>query len=364
MNPLSASPGPGHFRPTATETLPPAPGPTDGAPARIPQLPDPLRVPTPTHPTGIPLPGSAARPGAGRLARDPELEAKLAELMKRHQLGHSGATIMDLTSGVTAGFGANRSLSPASVIKVPLMVEVMRQVEAGKLNLDDRLPITRKNWTHSVEDRLKVGDRPAVADLVKLMIAKSDNVATNTLIDAVGRANVNATMGEIGVGEISLNRKLSMVIRVEADLPASNRATPGAVAELFRKIDEGTLTGREGKPLVSPEGTRQMMDWLRQNEDDTMLQRGLKEAGFPGARLYNKTGGHSSALNDAGIIEVGDRRYVLSLFTPQSEAGGHAAEGRLAAVTRDLVKFLESRHARQTTETASAPEPTVNTDRT
>jgi hypothetical protein len=49
--------------------------------------------------------------------------------MHRYGLANAGATIIDLKSGTFAGFGENRPLSPASVIKVPLMVEVMKQVE-------------------------------------------------------------------------------------------------------------------------------------------------------------------------------------------------------------------------------------------
>ena len=305
---------------------------------------DKLTLARPSHP--------ADRPGTAGLERDPALGARLAELMHRYGLANAGATIIDLKSGTFAGFGENRPLSPASVIKVPLMVEVMKQVEGGQLALDQMLPITRSNWTESEQNVLKIGDRRTVEQLVNLMITKSDNVATNTLIDAVGRHHVNRTMAELGIPELRLVRKLSGETRVERDVTARNQSTARSTAELLTLLERGQL--------VSPEASRRMKDWMRRNEDDTLVQRGLDEAGLLGkARLYNKSGGHSKALNDAGIIEVGDRRYVLTLFTPQDGSKKNpVAEGRLAGVTRDLLRYLEERHARQdapdATEVASS----------
>jgi beta-lactamase class A len=186
------------------------------------------------------------------------------------------------------------------------------------------------------------------------MIIASDNQATNQLIDLVdpSRKRVSATMNEI-VG----NSDIRLYNAMYAQNPQrKNQGSARAFAMLLKRIEEGQV--------ISPGASARMKAIMGLNADDSMIQRGLNQAGLQGrARLYNKTGGTSVALNDAGIIEVGDRRYVLSIFTPQDAGGKEPAERRLAAVTRDLVQFLEARQAREATDPTAVTAPTSSPER-
>ncbi len=323
----------------------PVDGPMPPASTSIPAAPDDGRTGPPDSfeipkragqaATRIDLPASAPPRSSGApstldgLQRDPALEKHLKDTMARHGLRGSGAVVMDLDRGVFAGHNEGGAYSPASVIKVPVMVEVMKQVEAGKLSYSGN-----------------------VKALVEKMIIASDNQATNQLIDLVdpSRKRVSATMKEIlGNSDIQLYNKM-----FPPTYQRKNQGSARAFAMLLKRIEEGQV--------ISPGASARMKAIMGRNADDAMIQRGLNQAELGGARLYNKTGGTSEALNDAGIIEVGDRRYVLSIFTPQDARVGGTTE-RLAAVTRDLVQFLEARQAREATDPTAVTAPTSSPER-
>jgi beta-lactamase class A len=319
--------GPSHLSgtsPSSVVTPPPRPGlaenaPVSPAPAAGQEVvpvapPDCLEVPRPDGQpaTRIALPATPpSRTGSGTppseldgLLRDPSLEKQLKDTLARHGLRDAGAVVMDLDRGIFAGQNEGGAYSPASVIKVPVMVEVMKQVEAGQLAYSGN-----------------------VRELVEKMIIHSDNQATNQLIARVDptRTRVTATMREIlGNGDIRLFNPM-----FASNPKQLNQGSARAFAMLLKRIEEGRV--------VSPEASARMKAIMGRNVDDSML--GLAVKGLEDTRLFNKTGSHNHALNDAGIIEVGDRRLVFAIFTRQ-DGRSRAATDRIARVTHDLLESL------------------------
>ncbi len=117
--------------------------------------------------------------------------------------GTVGVAARNLASGAELAIAADDLYPMASCFKIPIMVEVMRQVDAGILRLDDRLTLTEADKSpggtliHCHE-----GLRPTVRDLLYLMITLSDNTATDMLWRLLGLGSVNETMRELGVPSI------------------------------------------------------------------------------------------------------------------------------------------------------------------
>ena len=265
--------------------------------------------------TRVPLPGAgrveaspAGAPPAqlDGLTRDPVLEQRLKDALKKVGLEKAGAVVMDLERGVFAGQNEGSAYSPASVIKVPVMVEVMKQVEAGKLSF--------------------TGD---VKALTERMIIHSDNSATNQLIRMVdpSRTRITQTMWEIlGNHDIQLHNEM---------FPGShtrlNQGSARGFATLIKRIEEGKV--------ISPEVSARMKAIMGRNADDTLFGTAVKSLGSD-VRLYNKTGSHGAALNDAGIIEYGDRRLVLAIFT--REKGITSNNGKIVRAATELLKAFRN----------------------
>src|ERR1700733_12685642 len=104
-------------------------------------------------------------------------------------------------SGERFGHNADRRFIAASTAKIPIMIELFHQIDAGKHTLDERFTLRAADRAQGsgIMVHLHEGMEFTVGDLVFLMISISDNTATNVLIDLVGQAEVNATMRRLGM---------------------------------------------------------------------------------------------------------------------------------------------------------------------
>lgn len=117
--------------------------------------------------------------------------------------GTVGVAARNLASGAEVHIDAGELFPMASCFKIPVMVEVMRQVDAGLVRLDDRLTLTEADKSPgSTLIHLHEGLRPSVRDLLYLMITLSDNTATDMLWRLVGLGSVNETMRRLGLESI------------------------------------------------------------------------------------------------------------------------------------------------------------------
>ncbi|MEB3221177.1 MAG: serine hydrolase [Candidatus Sericytochromatia bacterium] len=286
--------------------------------------------------TGAPALVSPASPGQ----RDPALQAKLEELIKRNGLEGAGVSLRNLETGTFAAVNEQASFGSASTIKVPLMAAVMQLVEAGKLDLSQQVTVKASNVTRTWEppgDKrpiLRGGERVTVEHLVDLMISRSDNTATNTLMDLVDRNAVAAGFGSLGMPRTQLGKKLYWGNRVP-DTPrgaGQNVTTAGDMAQLFQRIADGTA--------VSPGASEKMRGWLRGQLDHDKIARGLP----PGATFYGKSGETSKVTHDVGIVEVGGQRYVLAVMTKMNVDNSNVQQ-RIAGLSRDLLGAMQAQSA-------------------
>lgn len=128
--------------------------------------------------------------------------ARLAELGAELG-GQVGVYARNLATGATVALAADDRFPLASVFKVPVMVEVVRQVDRGALRLDRRLPLAEADKSPgSTLIHCHAGLAPTIRDLLYLMITLSDNTATDMLWRAVGLGSVNETMRALGLDSI------------------------------------------------------------------------------------------------------------------------------------------------------------------
>src|SRR5688572_18249849 len=110
--------------------------------------------------------------------------------------GVGGLVAKNLGTGEKIRVNPDLETTTASTVKVPILIELFRQVEAGKLGLDDRLRYTEDVFVRGsgILRELTPGLELPIRDVATLMIVISDNIATNMLIDLLGIANVNTTL--------------------------------------------------------------------------------------------------------------------------------------------------------------------------
>ena len=117
-----------------------------------------------------------------------------------------GFSATHLPSGNSVAIQPHRLFPTASVYKVPVLVELYRQAEAGRFALTDRLELAdgHRIIGSGVLQTLGAGLSPTLRDLAMLMIIVSDNTATHMLQELVGTAAITATMRQLVLRDINV----------------------------------------------------------------------------------------------------------------------------------------------------------------
>jgi len=266
-----------------------------------------------------------------------DFQAQLSAFSTRAP-GHVGIAIEDLRTGATSGFNSGAEMPAASTIKIPVMVEVFRQLlEGKKFDLNTKLVLRRsdKDWGSGDLCSARAGTSYTVQRLLSLMIDVSDNTATNMLIRLVGRQNINDTMTEYGL----THTRLRDSIRSEGpSIRWALRSSPADMMHLLGKMAK--------KELVDDWASGEMISILRDQQHNGLIPEPLPV----GTEIAHKTGTLHDTLNDVGIVfgPGGDDPYVIAVMTTDLrslESGrrfirgvskmAFAALGRLATLQDD-----------------------------
>ncbi|MGD8278492.1 MAG: serine hydrolase [Gemmatimonadota bacterium] len=224
--------------------------------------------------------------------------------------------LIDLGTGLRLEIDGDREMHAASTMKVPVMIEVYRQAEAGRFSLDDALPVTdtfqsivggepyvlpRESDSDSTLYE-RVGATATIRELAKLMITRSSNLALNLLIDHVGAASVRRTMAEIGASEMNVRRGVEDLEAFRAGL--NNTTTAHGLAVTLEAIARCSITRRTA--------CDEMVDMLAGQEFNDMIPAGLPA----GTRVAHKTGWITGIDHDGAIVFPGTRApWVLVVMT-------------------------------------------------
>lgn len=224
----------------------------------------------------------------------------------------------------------------ASTMKVPVMIQVFRDADAGGLGLDDGVSVTNA-FTSLVDGSPfsvspaddsdttlygRVGGTATIRELVELMITISSNLATNVLIQRVGAERVTATMRELGADSIEVLRGVEDGKAYEAGL--SNTTTARDLGIIAAAIAQGRA--------ASAASCREMEAILSRQRLNDGIPAGLPES----AVAAHKTGWITRIHHDFGIVTAADGgRYVLALMVRGLESADSSA-----ALMADLSRIL------------------------
>jgi beta-lactamase class A len=253
-------------------------------------------------------------PAIARADDIPSLEARLAPLAKAHK-GKVAIAVKHLATGESYYLNADEPMPTASLIKVAVLIETYMQVQEGKLKLNDTVTLhdADKVPGSGILTRLfSDGAAFSLRDAVHLMIAVSDNTATNLVLDKVGIVPVNKRMEEWGFPNTRINAK------------SFRGSTTSVDPERTKKFGLGSTTAREMTGLleqllvgerVKPGPKHCILGHLRSNEDADKFPRNLP----PEAALAHKDGSVNDARTDAGILYTPNGVIVLCVLTTDNE---------------------------------------------
>ena len=261
------------------------------------------------------------------------VEARIAQAPARAV----GVYYRDLASGDSLTVGSALRFHAASTMKIPVMIQLFRDRDAGLLSLGDSITIS--NTFRSIVDSSpyqldvtddsdsslykRLGQRASLRELIELMETVSSNLATNLLIATVDAKRANATAHALGADSILVLRGVEDGKAYRAGL--SNTTTARDLGMLLAAISNGTA--------ASAASCREMLAILGRQQFNEGIPAGLP----PGTRIYHKTGWIGQVVyHDAALVEAaGHRRYVLVVLT-----GGIQKDEDSYALVRDISRLV------------------------
>lgn len=221
--------------------------------------------------------------------------------------GRLGVTLLDTASGRRIGHRQDERFPMCSTFKFVLCAAVLRQVDAGRLDLDKRVPMRAEDLIdHAPVTRRHIGKDLTVRDLCRATMITSDNPAANLLLGVVGGPPaVTRFLREHG-DAVTRNDRLEPEMNRFAPGDPRDTTSPAAMAASLQRF----LLGQ----VLAPASRQQLADWLIDNETgDERLRAGLGSTW----RVGDKTGSNGKdTTNDIAMLwpMAGGTPWVLTSY--------------------------------------------------
>ena len=271
------------------------------------------------------------------------LQSQVAQLAAQHH-GQISIYAKDLKTGQTVSLRPDEPVQTASVIKLAILYEAMQQIRAGKAHWDDPVTLDKDNQTggSGVLGFFDIPVKLTLKDVLFMMVIVSDNTATNLAIDKIGLDAVNSEMGQIGLKNTWLYKKIGKPST--EPMPADQKrfglgkTTAQEMAELMQRIVTCQLNDAPGMPnalvpnlekpnpgttsTATPTETDKAicgvtLHMLRSQSYRDGVPRYLEpvDSSEEGSAIANKTGALNAVRNDVDAIATKNGLVMLSVFT-------------------------------------------------
>jgi beta-lactamase class A len=270
------------------------------------------------------------------------LESRLAPLAKAHK-GKVAIAVKHLGTGECYTLNGDEPMPTASLIKFPVMIEAYLQAAQGKVKLTDPVTLHEKDKVPGsgiLTYHFSEGATLPLRDAIRLMIAYSDNTATNLVLDKIGIASTNQRMEAWGLPNTKINAKVYLGSTTSVNPERTKRfglgsTTANEMIRLLEKLHAGKL--------ADPEATKAMLEHLKKCEDKDKFTRFLPAKTV----VAHKTGAVSGIRTDAGILYLKGGPVAVCVLTADNDDKRWVADnaGNLlcAWVAEDVYRHFEAK---------------------
>jgi len=223
----------------------------------------------------------------------PKFEKEIGEIknLVKGLKGTYGVFVQDLATGESYGINQDEVFTAASLIKLPVLLTLFKEVEAGNINLETKY--TLKN-SDKVGGAGSMQNKPAgtvytYRQMAELMGKQSDNTAFNVFVKILGKEKIQKVIDDLGMKKTSF---------------AENETTPKDIGLFFYKLyKENVLIRKDRDELLS---------FLTNTIWEDRIPAGLPT----GTKVAHKIGTEVGVISDAGIV-FSQKPFILVILSEE-----------------------------------------------
>lgn len=227
------------------------------------------------------------------------LDVKLKQLMLQYKTIKPSIFVWDYDTGKYVDIDASVPYSAASIIKIPVLIQLFKSIEANQLTIYDEMQLTQYYRSEGSGDlQYKATNSIYNMDqLARVMITKSDNSATNMIMSSIGgMPDVNAGIRGWGLKNTHVNNWLP-------DIAGTNYTTARDLSTMLYNLDNPGFLNINSREYI--------VDYMSHVENNRLIQSGLGS----GALFVHKTGDIGKMLGDAGIVFTpSGKKYICVIL--------------------------------------------------
>lgn len=255
--------------------------------------------------------------------RKSKLNLILSEFLKVKGL-RIGIAYKNLVTGEEFLHNPDHVFPGASVIKIAILIEFMRQVEREGLDPREKVKLAneKKVGGCGVLKDMEPGIMLPLKDLAVLMTVISDNTASNLLIDRLGMKKINKLLRRCGLIKSGIHRRFMVMPKTKV---VKNFITAREIMVLLEKLYKNEI--------LSSGYTDEALRILSNQQFYEKLRRFLPSE----LRVAHKPGEIKGVSHDAGIIFLSEKPYILCVFIEGLENNftGDETIGRISRIIYD-----------------------------
>ncbi len=256
----------------------------------------------------------------------PALKTQLQGLIDQNEGLTAGVMVVDLERGSYASINANRQFASASTIKLPILVALLAEADAGNLDMGESLTMELEDIVDEAGEMQfqPPGTQFSVLETATEMIRISDNTATNLLIKRLGGMTLlNERFRSWGLKQTALQNMLP-------DLGGTNTISPKDLVTLLGRVNRGDI--------LSAAGRDRLFQILQTTETNDLLPQGIG----PGATIAHKTGNIGKSIGDVGLVQMPSGKNYLMMAMVERPHGDLRADELIRNLSWETYQFLES----------------------
>ena len=254
------------------------------------------------------------------------LKAQLLPIVSSDPNYRAGFFIWDSKTNNFVSINGSKPFSTASIIKIPVLIELFRQIDQNRNSLDEKALYTMYHLASGSGGlQYKPVDHYYSLDhLARIMIQHSDNTATNILLDEIGGSyTLNKIMESWGIEKGRMENWLP-------DLTGTNVMTPKEFARMLYNINNPAF--------LSTKSSDKIIEYMSNIKHRNLLKSGLPQ----GANIAHKTGDIGSMVGDAGIITLPDGRQIIMVAMVERPWNSYKAKEIIREASRVTMNYFNN----------------------